>query len=187
VAAVAVEHEGREIDEVTLRLAQRGDRRAQRRFIDHYAPAIFGFLSRLSIVTAIDDVAQETMVAAIGALPRFDPAGPARLSTWLLTIASRIARRHRARTITVELADEPIAPSSSSPEEHAHAGQLRDHVRAVVAALHPDVREAFVLAEAHGLTPTEIGQVQGVPTATARTRLYRARERIRAALERETR
>lgn len=185
--ATAVDDKGRELDEVTLRLAQRGDGRAQRRFVDHYAPTIFAFLSRLGIDGAVEDVAQETMVAAIGALPRFDPSGAARMSTWLLTIASRIARRSRRRSPTVELADEPIAPASASPEEYAHAEQLRDRARAVVEGLAPELREAFVLAEAHGLGATEIAQVQGVPAATARTRLHRARAKIRAVLERDSR
>jgi RNA polymerase sigma-70 factor (ECF subfamily) len=87
----------------------------------------------------------------------------------------------------VALAAEPADPASTSPEAHAHATQLRDRARAVVDALAPELREAFVLAEAHGLTPAEVGQVQGVPPATARTRLHRARTRIRTALEGDTR
>jgi RNA polymerase sigma-70 factor (ECF subfamily) len=185
--ATALEHGGRELDEVTLRLAQRGDRRAQGRFVDHYAPTIFAFLSRRGIGGSVEDAAQDAMVAALAALPRFDPSGTARLSTWLLTIASRSARRSGRRRPTVALADEPADPASTSPEAHAHATQLRDRARAVVDALAPELREAFVLAEAHGLTPIEIGQVQGVPPATARTRLHRARTRIRTALEGDTR
>ena len=170
-----------ELDEVSLRLAKQGDRAAQRRFINHYASAVFHFLSRMGLRSAVEDAAQETMVAAIRALPRFDPAGPASLSTWLLTIASRIARRCRPRPIET-LALEPTAPDAS-PEEHIHAAGLAARARAVVDALDPAVRETFVLAEAHGLTSAEIAEVQSVPAATARTRLHRARTRIRTALK----
>ena len=184
MAAVArtQDRPGGELDEVTLRLAQRGDRSAQRRFIEHYAPTVFAFLSRLGIPGAVEDAAQETMVGAIRSLPRFDPAGPAKLSTWLLTIASRTAARVRTTRPTVPLVLDLPAPASASPEAHARALEIRRRAKAVVDGLAPELREAFVLAEAHGLTPSEIAEVQAVPPATARTRLHRARERIRAAL-----
>jgi len=45
-------------------------------------------------------------------------------------------------------------------------------------------REVLLLANWEGLAPSEIGTVIGVPGATARTRLHRARGRLRAELER---
>ena len=37
-----------------------------------------------------EDLTQETFVRVLGALPKFDPSGPASLSTWILTIATRL-------------------------------------------------------------------------------------------------
>ena len=51
-------------------------------------------------------------------------------------------------------------------------------------ALPEQDREVLLLANWEGLTPAEIAIVIGVPAATARTRLHRARGRLRAELER---
>ena len=51
-------------------------------------------------------------------------------------------------------------------------------------ALSEQDREVLLLANWEGLTPTEIAAVIGVPAATARTRLHRARARLRDELQR---
>ena len=48
--------------------------------------------------------------------------------------------------------------------------------------LSDEQRDAFVLTEFHGLDTKELATVLGIPEATAKTRLFRARERLRAAL-----
>ncbi len=49
-------------------------------------------------------------------------------------------------------------------------------------SLSHDQREAFVLAEIHGLTMDELAEVTRVAVGTAKARLSRARERLREAL-----
>ena len=178
-----------EFDTEALRAAQRGDRLALRRLIEHHAGAVFALLSRLlgpaGHGASVEDLAQETMLRATTAIGRFDPSGPAKLSTWVLTIATRLGLQHlkRRRPIVV-VPPVPLSSPLASPEAHLCAEQLRAHVQSVVAELSPEVRAAFVLADAHGMTPAEIAEALEIPPGTARTRIHRARQRIRAALDR---
>ncbi len=189
--AVTEPHHGRDrqLDRDTLLRAQQGHRRARRRLIEHYAPAVFHLLSRLLSPAGrgglVEDLAQETMLRVVQAIGRFDPDGPAKLSTWILTIASRLALQElqRRRPTTVSMPEvEPAGPDFCSPEDHVATGQLRRRVAHVVATLSPSVRAAFVLSDAHGLTPSEVAEALEIPPATARTRIHRARQQIRHAL-----
>lgn len=82
-----------ELDEVTLARARRGEAAALSALVRHYQRAVYALVGRLMAggraVQAADDVAQEVFIRVCRGLARFDPAGPARLSTWILTIATR--------------------------------------------------------------------------------------------------
>ncbi|HVV88747.1 MAG TPA: sigma factor, partial [Kofleriaceae bacterium] len=71
-----------ELDEVTLRRAQRGDADAGRALVERYQGAVFALLGRMLGGVrrgAIEDLAQDTFLAVFAALPRFRPDGSARL------------------------------------------------------------------------------------------------------------
>ena len=70
--------------------------------------------------------------------------------------------------------------------EEAPPDELREQdlaIRAAVAQLAEEPREALVLREFHGLSYNEIAQVQGVEVGTIRSRLFRAREQLREMLK----
>src|SRR5208283_5050811 len=81
-----------ELDGATLDRARARDPVAMRAFVVRYQRPVFALLSRLvGRGPHVEDLAQETFLRAFRALPGFDPAGAARASTWLLTIATRLA------------------------------------------------------------------------------------------------
>src|SRR2546423_1000368 len=87
-----------ELDELTLRRAQRGDGGGGRGPGEGGQRPVFALISRMiGHGPAVEDLAQDTFLKAFRALGRFDPAGAARLSTWLLTIAARLAVDHARR------------------------------------------------------------------------------------------
>ena len=174
-----------EIDSVTLAGCRKRDRAALQRFVLAYQRPVFAFLSRmLGHGPHVDDVAQEVFVKACQALPRFDPAGPARLSTWLLGIASHAAIDHRRRNRRklVAIDDVPPAAHENTPEADQHRRDLARAFEQAAANLDDDQRAVFVLAEFHELGMAEIARTLGVPENTVKTRLFRARERMRAML-----
>lgn len=122
------------------------------------------------------EAAQETFVRAVTAIRRFRGDGPVRV--WLLVIARRacaqVLRRERCRPERPagDELPEPITPDASG---------LVD-VEALVATLPPDLRQAFVLTQVLGLAYQQAADVAGCPVGTIRSRVYRSRERLVAAV-----
>jgi len=175
-----------EVDDATLAGCRMGDPAALRVFVGRYQELVFAFLSRsVGRGPHVEDLAQEVFLRACRALPRFDPAGSARPSTWLLTIATRLvvdARRRRAVPTSTLDTDVP-SPATGTPETERRRLEIGRALEAAAAELSPDHRDVFLLAEFHGLDTREIAGVVGVPEGTVRTRLFRARAHLRALLK----
>jgi RNA polymerase sigma-70 factor (ECF subfamily) len=167
----------------------RGDAGALREFVVRYERLVFAFLSRtLGAGPRVEDLAQETFLRALRAFPRFDASNPARPSTWLLTIASRLVqderRRNRHGALPVEREFESHdAQSPTTPETERSRSELGRAIARAVDELPGEQRDAFVLAEFHGLEMKEIARVLAIAEGTAKTRLFRARERLRELLK----
>jgi RNA polymerase sigma-70 factor (ECF subfamily) len=176
--------DARELDLETLAACRQGNALALRRFVGWYQDLVFAFVSRsLGRGPHVEDLAQEVFLRAFRALPRFEPAGAARLSTWLLTITSRLVidarRKRRVPTIALEATSPAAAPGT--PETERRRQELGRALEAAAAELSPEQRDAFVLAELHDLPMSEIAVILGVPENTVKTRLFRARARLRTA------
>jgi RNA polymerase sigma-70 factor (ECF subfamily) len=183
--------DGRELDDLTLARAQRGERDALRALIERYQVTVFAFLGRMLLVdrdhAAVKDLAQETMVRVVQRLAEFHPNGPARLSTWILTIATNLAidelrRRKRRRGTGLVDAAELASAEGERPDRIAARREQVQAVAAAVARLSPEHRAAFLLREAHDMTYDEIARALGIDVGTVKSRLGRARSALRAAL-----
>lgn len=182
------------LDAAVLERCRAQDPMAFRAFVVRYERMVFALLSRmLGHGPEVEDLAQETFVRAYRAFPEFDLAGPAKPSTWLLTIATRLAldARKKKRLDQTSLDDDSahaeLPGSGSTPEIALERRQLGRAIAAAAAALPDDQCAALVLAELHGLSIAEIAEALGVPDNTAKTRLFRAREKMREALKSEWR
>ena len=182
-----------ELDEVTLARAQRGDAAATRALVERYQRPVFALLARMLLGRAeVEDLAQETFMRVFTALPRFDRAGSAKLSTWILTIASRVAldqlARHAPAVRDVRDVRDPSdlaaipARAADGADVGADRSALRRALEAAVAALPPAFRAAFLLREYHGLEYDEIARALDIELGTVRSRLARARAELRANL-----
>src|SRR6185295_15515752 len=120
VAATSSRH-SRELDDLTLARAQMGDPEAFRALVETYQDAVFALLGRMlgKQAALLEDLAQETFVGVYRSLPRFVPAGEARLSTWILTIATRTALRSLR-------AKEPAGPRADELAEVLPGGAATD-------------------------------------------------------------
>jgi RNA polymerase sigma-70 factor, ECF subfamily len=175
----------RELDRQTLVRAQRGDPIAFRAFVVRYERPVFALLSRLiGRGPELEDLAQETFLRAFRALPGFDLDGAARPSTWLLTIATRLTLdvKRRKRPPLEDLASVSVASNERSPEHGAGDNELGRAIARAVSELPDDQRAAFVLSEFHGLSIAEIAGALETHEATVKTRLFRAREKLKLAL-----
>ena len=126
-----------------------------------------------------EDLAQETFVKAFRNLAAFDTTR--RLSSWLFRIANNTAidamrrARPQASIDAARRAGEPAAPPGPDPVERQELGHALD---AALTGLRPDHRAAIVLRYENGLSFDEIGTVLGVPEATARSHVHRARKEL---------
>lgn len=135
------------------------------------------------------DLAQETFVRIYRHRARYR-AG-ARFSTWMFQIAINLARDHarkkfRRRTGSLEdvTPAETVALVNPSPGPATSAGIAEEiaAVRAAIAALPDELREALVLFEYENRSHAEIAEIVGASPKAVETRLYRAREKLRSAL-----
>jgi RNA polymerase sigma-70 factor (ECF subfamily) len=174
-----------ELDAAAIEACRAGDPAALRAFVVRYQRMVFAYLSRtLGRGPHVEDLAQEVFLRALRALPRFDTRGAARVSTWLLTIATRLViSERRRRRVPVQPLDADLAVGTpGTPETERRRVELGHAISRAAGELSDDHRDVFVLAEFHGLDLKEIGHVLSIPEATAKTRLFRARERLRVLL-----
>jgi RNA polymerase sigma-70 factor (ECF subfamily) len=184
-ALPAASRSSSELDRPTLDRARKRDPLALRAFVVRYERPVFALLSRmLGQGPHVEDLAQETFLRAFRALPAFQPDGAARVSTWLLTIATRLALDSRKRK-ALPLADPEAAlavPDASTPEKEASRRELGRRLAAAAALLSDDQRAALLLSEVHGFTVAEVADALGIPENTAKTRVFRAKEHMRRTL-----
>jgi RNA polymerase sigma-70 factor (ECF subfamily) len=174
---------GDQLDELTLKRAQRGDPRAWRDLIERYQGPVHSLIWRLFAGRArhrVEDLVQETFVRVLRALPEWEPAGTATLSTWILTIATRLALNELRRPELAQLATEPEAVERA--DETAERRRLARAISEGVAALPDAQRAVFVLREYHGLDYSEIADALELDLNTVKSRLSRARESLKVRL-----
>src|SRR5262249_9008081 len=134
-----------------------------------------------------EDVAQDALLHGLRRLHAFDPRGPATLATFLLRIARNLCI-DRARSARVRLADDGDLDriAGGTRADHALAGeQDAEAVRRAVLALPDDQRAVIALRVWGELDYAEIAAIEDVPIGTVRSRLARARDALRAALDQE--
>lgn len=171
---------------------RRGDEVAWRRFISthhrHIYNIAYGFFRDPGIA---EDIVQETFVRAYVALDKF--RGEARLSTWLTRIAVNLCVRQRRNLARVEVVvDDPNWSGRDILErpEHAHEsaaqGALRagleEEVREAIARLPEEYQATLILVDLEGRTYEEVAEITGVPMGTVKSRLNRARKRLKDML-----
>ena len=140
-----------------------------------------------------DDEAEETMqqayINAYTHLHQFQERS--KFSTWLTRIAvneaiARLKKRRGALTQSGDPEEEMrrTASSTPTPEQEAINTDLRGALESVVGDLPENYRSVFVLREVNGLSYEEIGYSLNVAVGTVKSRLARARQLLRAELQR---
>ena len=164
--------------------AGRGDRDALTDLIRATQRDVMRFLAPLAIADNVEDLAQETYLRAVQALPGF--AGRSSVRTWLFAIARRVAADHvRLTTRRPRIAALPDwQASAEGVAPFAGAGFDEQFTLAdLLARLTPERREAFVATQITGLSYAEAAQVCGCPVGTIRSRVARAREDLVAVMQ----
>lgn len=171
-----------------LQRIARGDLRAFSELVDRYQRPLFAFLGRMGLEAArAEEVAQETFLRAWQHLPRYRTE-QAQFSTWLFTIARRLALNELARSRNRhEVAADDDAPepacAAARPEQALDQRRLQARIDAAFRSLGTDDRSVLALAYTHDLGMAEIAVIEGCSVDAVKTRLHRARQRLRIALD----
>ena len=125
-----------------------------------------------------EDVVQESVVKAWQALDTF--RGEASVRTWLLRIThnTAISALRKRRDDVTAPSELPERPGNASVEESALLQADRDEIWQALSRLDPVGRAVVVLREVDRMSYEEISEVLDLPTATVRTRLFRARQQL---------
>lgn len=136
-----------------------------------------------------EDLSQEVFLKVFRKLHTFQ--GDSQFFTWLYRIAVNAATDHlsRAGHRRLRLVDDDAVLDGGSGDEHSPmaplmTAELAAVTRAIVASLPEKFRTILVLREFEDLTYTEIAQVLQIQLGTVESRLFRARQRFKDALER---
>lgn len=148
---------------------------------------VYAYLRRQGLSHAdAEDLAQDVLEAAFRHL---DSVEPGRLRAWLEVVArNRLIDRARRKETGVVLGDVPERSSSEpGPLETLIAAADAEEVRAALSTL--GERDRLLVAQRYleGRSVAEVAELSGLSVTATKVALYRARGRLRAALEEEDR
>lgn len=176
------------IEELILR-AQRGDLDAWSRLYQAHFDAVFRRVCYLTGDPALsEDLVQEAFARAMTSIARYD--GRSSFSAWLRGIALNVVRLHWRRAHTVDRLQgdlrqlHAIDPEDGDPDRAHLQDRRMQTVYEILGTLPSNLREAFVLRELEGLSPTEAANQLGISPGNLAVRATRARQRIRDELGR---
>lgn len=178
----------------SLQALQDGDRAEFARLVEVYSPMIYRLgLKMLNNPQDAEDILQETFIKAYRHIGNF--GGRSSISTWLYRIATNEAlmaiRRKRPDTVSLEVPSihdtEPQDPLQivdwcCLPEEDFLTSEVRARLDEAAENLPVNLRVVFVLRDIEGLSTRETAEVLEISEMAVKTRLSRARLRLREEL-----
>jgi RNA polymerase sigma-70 factor, ECF subfamily len=179
--------ENMELDRSVLEGAQKGNELACRELFGLYHQRVFAFLWRMlgqsATTDLVEDLEQDTFIRVFAALPKFSPEGSAKLSSWIMTVAYRLAlndlskRKVRSRPVEIQVS------TQIPPEATLERKQMGERLRQALDALPSKHRAAFLLYEYHGMDYQQVAQSLDMRVGTVKSRLSRARAQLRESLK----
>jgi len=153
----------------------------ERLFRAHWPLAFRAAVLVVRDAAAAEDIAQESFLAAVRALDRFDrrrPFGP-----WLHRIVvNRAIDWTRTRALRAEVREDAAVPATDEPRDSDAPALV-----AALAGLSPEHRAVIVLRHLLDYSPGEIADILELPRGTVNSRLRRGLDRLRDAIGEELR
>ncbi|MBY0457650.1 MAG: sigma-70 family RNA polymerase sigma factor, partial [Gemmataceae bacterium] len=160
-----------------------------------YAPRIYNLARRMLGNDAdAEDVTQDVLLQVVRKLDTF--RGDSQIATWLHRVTVNAALAHRAKRAnrqkheTPELGEDALAdaaPASDArhwnlPDEPVLAAEQHAVIEQAIAQLPEPFRDVYLLADVEGLSNADIGAMLNLSVPAVKSRLHRARVRMRDLL-----
>ena len=171
----------RDNDAMLIEACLRGDRRAFDKLVDRYEGPLFSAAYRItgSVEDAMD-ATQSAFVNAYEKLHTFDPTY--RFFSWIYRIAvNQSLNLVGSRKEQTEL-EENTATVGRGPAEIFDSNETSGQLKRALDELASDYRTVIVLKHLEGFSYREIGELLDIPEKTVKSRLFTARQRLRAIL-----
>lgn len=185
----------KQVEDFSLESLRAGDKLEFSRVVEAYSGRLYRLILKMvNQPQDAEDLLQETFIKAFRSIDRFD--GRSRLSTWLYRIATNEAlmqlRRKNPETVSIDEPDATAEPSEQEPmqivdwccipEAELLSDEARAHLDDAVSSLPASLRASFLLRDIEGLSTLEASEVLGISETALKTRLSRARLRLRNEL-----
>jgi RNA polymerase sigma-70 factor (ECF subfamily) len=166
-----------------IRTVLEGETESFRLLVQRYQKPVIRMVANLINDRHIcEDVAQEVFLAAYKKLSSFDPARSS-FSTWLFTIARNKSINAMKKRRIPSTGNPPENPDFSEPVDSLIRNELFIELDEALKSLKPEHRRALVMAEFENLSYEQIAQIEGVRIGTIKSRINRAKHRLRSALD----
>ena len=177
------------IEQTLIEQSRAGDLDSFNAIVETYQGQVYAVALRMVRDAAMaEDLAQETFISAYRNLNQYRGGS---FKSWLLRIARnatldalRKSQRRPAESLDENIVafEAELVSQEATPDEAALNTELGDHIKDVMAGLHPDQRMALVLIDIEGFSYEEAAGTMAVSIGTVKSRLSRARGRMREAL-----
>ena len=172
-------------ERVLVARAQAGSEEAFTELVKRHSSQVYGLsLNMLRNREDAEDNLQNVLVKAFHHIDRFE--GNSRFSTWLVRIAINEALMKLRKRNSERISDyqEPrmfpeIEDRRQNPESQYISKEL---TRKAFSGLNPSLQDTFFLQKAEGWTNRELAQALGITVSTVKSRVFRARVRLRQQL-----
>jgi RNA polymerase sigma-70 factor, ECF subfamily len=175
-------------DERLLEQAASGDETAFAVIYERHRGLVFRFAYRLSQSKEVaEEITHDCFLSLIKEPQRFKTQEQrASLRTYLCAAARNLTfkrlRRAGAETAIDDFSEQLAAAESQGPLRLLLDAEVSEAVRKAIGELPPMQREALILFEYEELSLAEIAEVAGADVGTVKSRLHRARQRLRILL-----
>jgi len=172
-------------DEALMQEFQGGSRAAFEELFARYRKPLYGlFVRRLNNSQRAEDLTQETFLAVIRAVSRYEPRSS--VQTYLYGIALKLLAAERRRVFRNSAWSSALGLGTTEPNTDRTPDSVL-WVRQAMERLDASDREILMLREYEQLSYSEIAELLRIPVNTVRSRLFRSRLALKSYLESDAR
>jgi RNA polymerase sigma-70 factor (ECF subfamily) len=170
-------------EQEVIRHILEGDIESFRFLLERYERAVVRMIMNITNDRgSSEDITQDVFFTAYRKLASYDPAR-GDFSTWLFTIARNKSINALRKRRAVSMSELPEQADEHNPSDRLTQKELFAGLDRVLRTLPLTHQRAFVMAEFERLSYEQIAQIEGVRLGTVKSRINRAKTRLRAALE----
>lgn len=170
-------------DMIVIDKVKKGDIDSYKYLMDKYEKPLFVMIMNIiKHLETAEDIAQDVFFSAYTSLENFDP-GRAKFSTWLFRLARNRCFNELKKKKEAPISDMDTHHSTHNPSDDLMKKEVFSALDHALDQLSFSQKTAFILSEIQGFTLAEVSEIEEVPVGTIKSRLSRAKEKLRSRLK----